>query len=136
MYYAVVRSENYLSHSKGPWRVHKYLRKVGKKYYYYDKNKSNESKGIRTYSHIRTDDEHSNQFNKNVKEIDYIQEVNSNSWFSSWDKHPSAFMTVNNKGETVANYYSMYRIGKIERFARDNEAKVKKFVSSFFGINV
>lgn len=134
MYYAVRMNDESLQHSKGVWKIHKYLRKVGNKYYYYDNSKTNKSSGIRTYSHVRTEDEYSGDNAKNVKEVDYLQEVNSNDWFSSFRENKShPFYSVNSKGETVANYYNLYKVGKIERFARDNQQKVENFIDSLLG---
>ena len=129
MYYAVIRTKkDSLSHSKGPWRVHKYLRKLNGRYFYYDSGRSSPKQGVRIYSHIRSDDERSGEHVPSMMEVERIQEVNSGNWLSSWSHDSTPTYEKNSKGEMVAAYYHTYRIGKIERYARDNEEKVKEMV--------
>lgn len=133
MYYRFHSKENSLSHSKGPWKVHKYLKKVGNKYYYYVKARSSEEHGVRTYSHIRTEDERSGYNKDDVKEVDYLQEVNADDLFSTWSSRPGAVYNVRN-GQVVAEYYSTYRVGKIERYLRNKLPKIKSFLNSVFKV--
>lgn len=129
MYYAAIRTKkDSLSHSKGPWRVHKYLRKLNGRYFYPDASRTNTEAGIRTYYHVRTNKERSGEHTPDVIELERLQEVNSDSWFSNWRHSSMPIYEINNHGKTVAVYYHEYQIGKIERYARDNEEKVKEMV--------